>query len=181
MVWKWIKDNIIGDLAEERRKYEAERREKAEEISKHEAKESAKSEAWKELKTRVFSTRDFDLEIVGESNYQDALRQAQGEVKDYGGKAYITAIILREPENRFDSGAVKVMNGRLETIGYLSRETAAKYGQAFELWEAEGYSLRCQAVLVGGTGRRKSIGAWLDLATPAEAIELTFHDARTRK
>ena len=36
----------------------------------------------------------------------------------------------------------------------------------FEFREAEGFSLRCQAVLVGGTGRRKDIGAWLDLATP---------------
>ena len=159
MVWKWVKDNIIGDVAEERRKYEAARKEKAEEVLKHDAAERDKAEAWKELKTRVFSTRDFAVEIVGESNYQDALRRSQGEVKDYGGKAYITAIVVREPENRFDTCAVKIMNGRLETIGYLSRETAAKYGQPIELWEAEGYSLRCQAVLVGGTGRRKSIGA----------------------
>ena len=163
MVWKWIKDNIIGDYAEE--------------VRKRETKDGGeKAEAWKELpKTRVFSTRDFAVEIVGESNYQDALRQSKHEVKDYGGKAYITAIVVREPENKFDTGAVKVMNGQLETIGYLSREVAAKYGPSLELWEAEGYSLRCQAVLVGGTGRRKDIGAWLDLAT-TETIELTFRE-----
>ena len=59
MVWKWIKDNIIGDYAEE--------------VRKRETKDGEKAEAWKELKTRVFSTRDFAVEIVGESNYQDAL------------------------------------------------------------------------------------------------------------
>ena len=165
MVWKWIKDNIIGDLADERRKYEVERAKQA--------------EAWKELKTRVFSTRDFDVEIVGESNYQDALRRSKREAKDYGGKAYITAIVVREPDNKFDSGAVKVMNGRLETIGYLSRTVAAKYGESIELWEAEGYSLRCQAVLVAGTGKRKNIGAWLDLASP-DTLNHTFQEVQSR-
>ncbi len=165
MVWKWIKDNIIGDLAEERRRYEAER--------------TKQTEAWKELKTRVFSTRDFDVAIVGESNYQDALRRSKREAKDYGGKAYITAIVVREPDNKFDSGAVKVMNGRLETIGYLGRAVAAKYGESIELWEAEGYSLRCQAVLVGGAGKRESIGAWLDLASP-NTLKCTFQEVQSR-
>ena len=164
MIWKWIKDNIIGDIAEERRKYEDERTKQA--------------EAWKELKTRVFSTRDFDVAVVGESNYQDALRRSKREVKDYDGKAYITAIVVREPDNKFDSGAVKVMNGRLETIGYLSRPVAAKYGESIELWEAEGYSLRCQAVLAGGTGKRKNIGAWLDLASP-DTLKRTFHEVQS--
>ncbi len=165
MVWKWIKDNIIGDLAEERRKYEAERTKQA--------------EAWKELSTRVFSTRDFDVAIVGESNYQDALRRSKREAKDYGGKAYITAIVVREPGNKFDPGAVKVMNGRLETIGYLSRPVAAKYGESIELWETEGYSLRCQAVLAGGTGKRKHIGAWLDLASP-DTLNRTLQELQSR-
>ncbi len=165
MVWKWIKDNIIGDLAEERSKYQAE--------------QTKQAEAWKELNTRVFSTRDFDLEIVGESNYQDALRRSKREAKDYGGRAYITAIVVREPDNKFDSAAVKVMNGRLETIGYLRREVAATYGESIELWETEGYSLRCEAVLVGGTGTRESIGAWLDFASP-DTLKLTFQEVQSR-
>ena len=166
MVLMWIKENIIGDFAEERRQYEAE--------------QAAKSEAWRDLKTRVFSTRDFSVGIVGESNYQDALRRSKSSVKDYAGSSYVTAIMAREPDNPYDSGAVKVMNGRLETIGYLSRELAAKYGSAIELWEADGYHVRCQAKLLGGVGRRQHIGAWLDLDSP-EAIESTIRDPSTRK
>ena len=166
MVWKWIKENIIGDYAEERRRYKAE--------------QAAKTEAWRVLKTRVFSTRDFSVEIVGESHYQDALRHSKDDVKDFGGTDYITTVVAREPDNPYDSGAVKVMNGRLETIGYLARKLAAKYGPAIELWEAEGYNIRCQAKLSGGEGRRLHFGAWLDLDAP-EAIEAKFHDPNSRK
>ena len=166
MVWKWIKENVIGDLAEERRKFESEK--------------AAKAEAWRELKTREFSTRDFSVEIVGESNYQDALRNSKDCVKDYADSAYVTAVLAREPDNPYDSGAVKVMNGRLETVGYLSRKLAAKYGPAIGLWEADGYHIRCQAKLFGGEGKRRTIGAWLDLDTP-ESIEAKFHDPGSRR
>ena len=166
MVWKWIQENIVGDLAEERRKFESEK--------------AARSEAWRDLKTRVFSTRDFSLDIVGESNYQDALKNSRDGVKAYAGSAYITAVLAREPDNPYDSGAVKVMNGHLETVGCLSRKLAAKYGPAIGLWEADGYHVRCQAKLSGGEDRRQHIGAWLDLDT-SEAIEAKFHDPRTRK
>ena len=166
MVWKWIKENIIGDFAEERRQSESGK--------------AAKDEAWRDLKTRVFSTRDFSVDIVGESNYQDALRNSSDGVKDYSGSAYITAVIAREPDNPYDSGAVKVMNGQLETVGYLARKLAAIYGPAIELWEANGYHIRCQAKLSGGEGKRRNIGAWLDLDTP-EAIEAKFHDSSSRK
>ncbi len=137
-------------------------------------------ESWRELKTRVFSTRHFDVAIVGESQYQDVLRRAKNSAKDYGGTAHVTAVLAREPDNQYDPGAVKVMNGALETIGYLSRELAAQYRSAVELWEAEGYHIRCQARLSGGEGRRRNIGAWLDLDIPA-AIEAKFHDPRTRR
>ena len=60
------------------------------------------------------------MDIVGESNYQDALRNSRDGVKDYSGTGYITAVIAREPDNPYDSGAVKVMNGEMETIGYLA-------------------------------------------------------------
>ena len=74
----------------------------------------APPEPWREFKTRVFSTRDFNVPIVGESNYQAALRRSKDGAKDYSGTAYVTACIAREPDNPYDSGAVKVMNGQLE-------------------------------------------------------------------
>ncbi len=70
--------------------------------------------------------RHFDVAIVGESQYQDALRRAKNSARDYGGRAHVTAVLAREPDNQYDPGAVKVMNGALETMGYLSRELAAQ-------------------------------------------------------
>ena len=163
MVFKWFKRT----RAEAQAKAESER-------------EPPRTEQWREIKTRVFSTRDFSVFIVGESNYQPALRRAKDAATNYDGAAYVTAVIAREPDNPYDAGAVKVMNGELEIIGYLSRDLALSYREAVEFWESAGYFIRCQAKLIGGQGRRKSIGAWLDLDTP-EAIDAKFHDPRTRR
>ena len=164
MVFKWVKDNIIGDFAEERRKYESQQATKV------------KSEPT----TRSFSTRDFDLPIVGESHYQRPLSIAKKAVKDYNGKGYISVILAREPDNKYDTNAVKVMTEGMDTIGYLSRKNAKRYQEALELWEGEGYHVRCQAVLAGGVGSKTSIGAWLDLAQP-EDIKAKFESPDTRK
>ena len=193
MVRKWIKDNVIGDFAEERRRREAEQAATAECQTGHHEGEgpfctrcgqrigppvaSSEAVALAKPKTRAFSTRDFALPIVGESNYQGALRHAKDGVKDYAGTAYIKAILAREPDNRFDPGAVKVMTVELHTIGYLSRDDAARYGAALELWEGRGYLVHCQAKVIGGSRRKENIGAWLDLAEPGE-LAATFHAAR---
>ena len=53
MVWKWVKDNIIGDFAQERRKFEAKQSEKIEEDRKRGAKgsgESGYAHEWNELR-----------------------------------------------------------------------------------------------------------------------------------
>ena len=164
----WIKQNVIGDFAEARREYEA--------------KEQAKNPTLeaKVVKTRSFSTRDFSLGIVGESNYQKALANAKRNVKNYNGVAHIKVILSLEPENQYDPNAIVVTTEQQETIGYLSRDAAKKYQEGFKLWASTGRSVHCQAKLVGGEGRKKHIGAWLDLATP-EAIVATFHDPKTRK
>ena len=72
------------------------------------------------------------------------------------------------------------MTEGMDTIGYLSRENAKRYQEALELWEGEGYHVRCQAALAGGGGRKESIGAWLDLAQP-EDIKAKFESPDTRK
>ena len=149
-----------------------------EEISAESGKQLNLAEA--EHKTRSFSRRDFKLAIVGESHYLPTLRKAKGSVKDYAGAGYINVILSREPDNPYDENAIKVMTTDLETIGYLSRAKAKRYQTAFNLWEDEGYVIKCQAKLIGGDKRKKNIGAWLDLATP-KTIESAFHSRRTRK
>ena len=132
------------------------------------------------LKTRAFSTRAFDLDIVGESNYQRALSSAKKAVKDYNGKGYIKVVLAREPDNQYDANAIKVMTEGMDIIGYLSRKDAERYKEALELWEEEGYHVRCQAVLAGGGRKKKHIGAWLDLASPKD-IKAKFESPNTRK
>ena len=175
-----MKENIIGDFAEERRRREAKQAATVEEKRISAPAEQAPSvEPSRKLKTRAFSTRAFDLPIVGESSYQNALSRAMQGVKDYAGAGYIKAILAREPDNKYDANAVKVMTEDLETIGYLSRENAKNYQAAIELWEGAGYLIHCKARLSGG-GRSKNIGAWLDLGPP-NMLEATFHNPKTRK
>ena len=170
MVFKWLKNNVIGDLKTERQNYE---RRKAQQANR--PVDSANSMPQGKLKTRSFSTRDFDVPIVGESHYQQELRR----VKDKAGTGYIKVILALEPENRFDPNAIKVTTTDSQTIGYLSRDLAIKYGAALALWAGEGYRVHCQAKLSAGK-QGKSIGAWLDLAPPA-VISATFGNPSTRK
>ena len=184
MVMRWVKKNVIGDLEVERGKAECR-------AGRHEGDGNfctrcgqpivvpvtdAEAPAPAKVKIRALGTRDFALPIVGESHYQDALRRAKAGAKDYAGAGYIKIILAREPDNRFDPNAVKVMTDDLATIGYLSRDNAVKYGPSIERWKSQGYLVRCEAKLSGGTKGKKTIGAWLDLAEPEE-IAGTF-DAR---
>ena len=149
---RWIKQNVIGDFAEARKEYEAKQQPKKPPLES------------KVVKTRSFSTRDFSLGIVGESNYQKPLTNAKRNVKNYKGVVHIKVVLSLEPENQYDRNAIVVTTEQLETIGYLSRDDAKKYQQAFKLWASTGRSIHCQAKLLGGEGRKKYIGAWLDLA-----------------
>ena len=101
-------------------------------------------------------------------------------MKDYRGAGYIDVILAREPDNPFDGNAIKVMTADLEIIGYLSRDNAKRYQKAFDVWANEGYLIKCQAKLVGGTKEKKNIGAWLDLETP-KTIESAFQNRRAPK
>ena len=174
MVFKWIKNNVVGDFKAERQNYESRKAQQGKRPV-----DSAKPTPQGALKTRSYSTRDFDVPIVGESNYQQELRRIEATVKDNAGTGYIKVILAREPENRFDPNAIMVTTTDSQTIGYLSRDLAIQYGAALALWEEEGYRVHCQARLSAGS-RGKSMGAWLDLAPPA-VISATFGDPNTRK
>ena len=174
MVFRWIKNNIIGDFEAERQKYESQRAQQTETPTK-----SPTSSPQRNTKRRSFSTRDFEVPIVGESHYQRELLRAKASVKSYEGISYIEAILVREPDNKFDPNAVKVMTAESQTIGYLSRENAVRYGAALALWEDIGYQVKCRAKL-SAARQGKSVGAWLDLEAP-EVISSTFRKQRSRQ
>jgi hypothetical protein len=97
--------------------------------------------------------------VRGESNYQDALKYLR-RYADSDGR--LPALLVREPDNRYDTNAVAVMAyGR--TVGYLSRNDAANLADHLdELAETEQF-LACPACLVGGTADKPNIGVVLEL------------------
>lgn len=98
----------------------------------------------------------FDLEVVGESNYQEALRDAvgPGEVRQK-----VHAVLRLEPTNRFDANAVRVeVNGLV--VGYLPREAAGQF--TFGVKDTAMNVFAVNAVIVGG-GEGRSLGIWLDI------------------
>jgi hypothetical protein len=63
--------------------------------------------------------------VVGESFKQDALRRLTGHARENGYLIPVDADLVREPENEYDTNAVRVeVNGEL--VGYLRRGVAAK-------------------------------------------------------
>src|SRR5262245_12302954 len=62
-----------------------------------------------------------DLEIVGESNYQDALWSAVGGRTTDRVRVDIRAVLAAEPDNPYDSNAISIwIDGN--KVGYLCRE-----------------------------------------------------------
>src|SRR4051794_32779100 len=66
------------------------------------------------------------LEVVGESNYQDALWQIVGGFRRDAVRFSCTAVLLPEPDNRYDENAIRVIV-ESHLVGYLAREDAAVY------------------------------------------------------
>ena len=98
------------------------------------------------------TTDGFFVEVVGESHYQDALRDIRAELEDEDEDQ--TGIILSpEPENPHDPKAVAVTTYQGVTIGYLSSEEAARYQPTLLELRQRGLTSICGAKLPGGPGQ----------------------------
>lgn len=106
------------------------------------------------------------LEVVGESNYQDALWSLCGGVP--GGERVrhaVVAVLVPEPENPYDENAISVRVSS-HRVGYLDRATAASHvGGLRALVSSTRHHVALAGVIVGG-GMRASgpglLGVWLD-------------------
>lgn len=111
------------------------------------------------------SSGNFDGEVVGESNYQPALRALAGAHGDAAANAEHWAVLLPEDDNRYDSNAVRIEIGG-QLVGYLSREDAVTFRDALREQRKWGPT-RCKALVMGGfaqaSGSRASYGVRLDL------------------
>lgn len=130
--------------------------------------QSELAEAIKPHEKRVFGTRDFSLHVVGTSHYRREIEAATAGRKSYSGnRNYIPVVLETEPDNPYDSNAVKVMSVNRETIGYLPREDAAKYASAIRAWHGTGKFVGCDAVVVRS---QRNPGVWLDLDAPESIL-----------
>jgi hypothetical protein len=94
----------------------------------------------------------FEFDIVGESNYQPALRRIAGPKTEDSKRHPCVATLVLEDENPHDNLAVRVdIDG--ETVGYMDRRMARQYRKELTRQGIKGYRLRAQALIVGGWNR----------------------------
>ena len=99
----------------------------------------------------------FDQEVVGESNYQPALRSIWDKCTEEG----LDAILLHEDTNKHDNKAVAVLVDK-KLVGYLNRSDARAFRRRCEKERVGGVSI-CKARVAGREGKEGLIGIWLDL------------------
>lgn len=103
-------------------------------------------------------TREFGQEIVGESHYQDAIKDIAARLN--GNGRLVQATLCLEDDNEHDKNAVAVRISGL-TVGYLSREAARKYRKMGKK-ERLPNEAKCPAMIAGGTDG-KYFGIWLGI------------------
>jgi hypothetical protein len=109
---------------------------------------------------------------VGEASYQQALRKICGSTRWEDVRCDVTAVLVPEPNNRYDPNAVMVqVDG--QQVGYLSRGDALDYGPAVHEFADQGKVIVCHARICGrGPGSETpNLGIFLNLPDPDQALE----------
>jgi hypothetical protein len=105
-----------------------------------------------------------DLEVVGESHYQDALWRVVGARTMERIRMEVQAVLVAESDNAYDRNAISVWIGGMK-VGYLSREDAEAYRPGLLALQArEGKSIGLRGVIVGGGIREDGpgfLGVWM--------------------
>ena len=118
---------------------------------------------------RLKDDNTFSLFVVGESNYQGALRNLAGGHTKEGVKLEKLALLVPEPTNAFDSNAVFVMIDD-KKVGYLSRDDAVDFHSSMHGLGKRGSVAAVDSVIVGGfikkDGSKAHFGVRLDLSFP---------------
>lgn len=91
----------------------------------------------------------YHFAVVGESNYQDAIKRVTGG-PGWEGPGFLVA----EPKNKYDKNAVRVDIGG-KTVGYLARELAEEFQPGIlRLGGRYAATAKC----TGGTKSKSSLG-----------------------
>jgi hypothetical protein len=125
----------------------------------------------------------FDVDVIGESHYQDNLEAICGERNPDGEDRILDAVLVLDDANPYDPNAVRVdIEG--QTVGYLSRDVAPHFREYMANLGHQSVSFQCQANIRGGWDRGGGdvgrYGVWLDL--PREpAVSAPVADAIPKK
>ena len=109
MVWKWIRDNMIGDFGQEHRKLEAKQTEKIEDDRKREVRESGKADT-------LIDGMNFDAVDVETANADRSTICQIGIVHVRGGQIRDRWASLVDPEDWFDVWNVDIHGISAEAV-----------------------------------------------------------------
>jgi hypothetical protein len=119
------------------------------------------------------------VEVVGESEYQEALWHAVGSREAVERREdHVEARLAWEHDHPSEPWAIAVYvptPDGYERAGYLRREMGRDYHPDFQAMRKQGYYAgACDAVIVGGfgagDGHVTSLGIWVDLAPPGKLV-----------
>lgn len=96
-----------------------------------------------------------NFDIVGESNYQDALETIAGPKSRSGAEFEVEALLVPEPDNKFDRHAVMVIIDD-HLVGYIPRNETADFHEFLDQTGAS--SAICDAIIEGGWKNEDSEG-----------------------
>lgn len=100
---------------------------------------------------------DCEIDVVGESNYQNNLERIVGERNPKGVRHKTKAVVWLDDDNDYDKKAVCVdIDGK--TVGYLSREDARSFRKYIKTKGISGDEWLVDALIRGGGNRA---GEWL--------------------
>lgn len=114
--------------------------------------------------------REEMINVVGESNYQPAIRKACGWEPGTDTHFECFAELVPEPTNRYDPNAVRVdIDGAC--VGYLSRVDAVELGSAIkEALSGHGSGLVRAAIAGRADGETDNLGVFLHLRLGREIV-----------
>lgn len=112
------------------------------------------------------------LEVAGESHHRDAIEAALGR-QPQGHKETVEALLVWEPDNKFDENAIAVkVAGR--TCGYIPRFDAKRYRPVMEWCRQQGFVPVVRADVRGGwqqsDGSLADFGITLYVASPDKLL-----------
>lgn len=101
---------------------------------------------------RLRGDGEYDVEVVGESHYQDALSAICGGKTAKGHNLKTTATLILENDNPHDDNAIRVeISGR--KVGYLSRSDAKSLRKIMAHKKWGNAKVSCPALIKGGWDR----------------------------